>query len=94
MLNVLRRLNCINFKERLICLLSCMFATHSAIEKTVHEVKVNYHCMLFGIIQEREKIFTEGFLPLCFTYLVTEYTLALFGLYLTVQVIKYPTFNW
>lgn len=88
----MRRLN--NFKEKFIIFMSFAFALHSSIEVTVHAVKVNYHCFLYGRVQEKERIFTEGFVPICLVYLLTCYALVLFGLYVWTQTIKYPKFNW
>lgn len=84
----------INFKEKFACFMSFAFALHSSIEITYHEFAVNFHCMLFGRVAEKERIFTEGLIPLCFVYMFTQYALVIFGSYLFHQSQKYPKFNW
>ena len=84
----------VEFKENFACFMSLAFAIHSSIEITYHEYAVSFHCMLFGRVAEKKRIFTEGLIPLCFAYMITQYFLVAFGIYLLYQRKKYPKFNW
>ena len=78
--------------------LALIFTIQYALEafKTIrdHESRVNYHCLLFGKISEKERIFTEGSLPLCFLIGATQGFVILFSLYLWYEVRKNKSVFW
>jgi len=80
----------INSKKEIACLLSFFFAILSVFIILKHERAVNFHCVLFGTISERERTFTEGSLPLCVVFILTEVIMALFSLGLWLQTRKEP----
>jgi len=90
MLYLISTFKSINIKKEITCLLSFYFAIQSALIILKHERAVNFHCVLFGVISERERTFTEGSLPLCVVFILTEFLMALFSLGLWLQTRKEP----
>jgi len=84
----------VKLKERATAFLIFAFALHSAIEMVVHEMYVNFHCMLYGRVQEKERIFTEGLVPFCLVYFLTTHVMTLFGFYLWIQTERHPRHIW
>ena len=80
----------VNFKKEIACLLSFTSAILSWFFILTHEHKVNFHCVLFGVISERDRTFTEGSLSLCFVFVLTEFLMALLSLGLFILSRKKP----
>ncbi|XP_066928523.1 uncharacterized protein [Clytia hemisphaerica] len=83
-----------SLKKEITCLLSFIFAILAIIQITHHESRVNYHCLLFGKISERDRLFEEGSIPLCLLYVLTQYFMAFSSLFLWYHTRKFPEFSW
>ena len=83
-----------SLKREITCFLSFIFAVLAILRITKHERKVNYHCLLFGKIIERDRVFEEGSIPLCLVFVLTQYFMALMSLFLWYLTRKYPELSW
>lgn len=72
--------------------IACLvFSWHAAIEFTVHFLKVNGHCVLFGQIFEMKRLFIDGYISLCWLFQAAQYILGIAGLNLAAKCSLYQS---
>ncbi|XP_066934797.1 uncharacterized protein [Clytia hemisphaerica] len=81
-------------KRELALIFTIQYALEAFNRIRDHESRVNYHCLLFGKISEKDRVFTEGSLPLCFLIGATQGFVILFSLYLWYEIRKNRSVFW
>lgn len=76
------------------CLLVLSFSVLALWDIVKHQSKVGCHCLLFGTIHERERVFQDGPIPLCLLVALTNCVMIILSLYLLFFTLKDPQLTW
>ena len=80
--------------KHISCLFVLLFSSLALWNLAEHQSKVGCHCLLFGTIHEKERVFQDGPLPLCMLVALTHCAMIILSLYLLCFTLKEPHITW
>ena len=80
--------------KHITCLLALFFSSMALWNIAEHQSKVGCHCLLFGTIHEKERVFQDGPLPLCILVALTHCAMMILSLYLLFFTLKDLHVTW